>query len=290
MTPSPAERQLIEEKGAPPGSARYYSLLSLETERRHALTALYALMEFLHQIVDGSREAELTLPRLHWWRQELVRLFEGEPQHPCMRLLYPHRQRLDRAELQSLVDGAELALSYDIYPGFAQLSQYLHLAGSAPTLLGARLLGLSAGQSVAYPHHLGTALALLRRLLRVREDALQGRFFLPEDELQQYQLSPEQLREDTDCTASRALFRHQDQRIRGLLQQADANLTEADRYLLYPLLIRQRLAVALLDELAKADYPLLSGRLHLTPLRKLWLAWRTLSQVRRQHRRAVAST
>jgi phytoene synthase len=35
------------------------------------------------------------------------------------------------------------------------------------------------------------------------------------------------------------------------------------------------MAQALLQELEKSDYPVMSHRLSLTPLRKLWLAWRS---------------
>lgn len=281
---------LIQEKGAPPGSARYYSLLALAPERREPLTALYALQESLHEVLESVNEERVAHARLGWWRQEIARLFEATPQHPATRTLANHgaQRRLPREELQALVDGAELALHYDVYPGFRELSPLLHHSGSTPTLLAARLLGYRDARSSAYAHHLGTALALLRRLLRVREDSRQGRFFLPEDELQRFDLDPQTLNQADDSEASRALFAFQAGRIRDLLGQAEAELAEADRYPLYPLLIRQRLASALLDELAAARFPLLSRRIHLTPLRKFWLAWRTLARERRRHRRLRA--
>jgi phytoene synthase len=51
------------------------------------------------------------------------------------------------------------------------------------------------------------------------------------------------------------------------------------------LLIRLELAMALLAEIAEDGYRLLEQRTRLTPLRKLWLAWR----VRRRHRRAATA-
>jgi len=225
--------------------------------------------------------------KLGWWRQEIARLYEGTPQHPATRVLADHGAHavLPHEDLQALVDGAELLLQYDAFPGFRELSQLLHHTGSTPTLLAARLLGYRDTRSSAYAHHLGTALALLRALRSARDDSHRGRLLLPEDELQRFQVTPADLQRGVDSPASRALFGFQAQRIRDLLGQAEAELAEGDRYPLYPLLIRQRLATALLAELEAENYSLLGQRTHLTPLRKFWLAWRTRNRERRHHRR-----
>lgn len=280
----------IQQKGAPPGSARYYSLLSLSSDRRACLTALYALQQSLAEVAEEHHDATVAEARLRWWREEIARLFDGVPQHPVTRVLAHHDapRSLPREEMLALVDGAELTLRYDTYPGFRELSIYLHQTGSTPALLAARLLG--GRHSHSYAHHLGTALVLLRRLLAIREDIQHRRLFIPEDELARFDLKLADLQQFVDTRESRALFRFQAERIRSLFQQAEPHLAEEDRYWLSPLLIRQQLSLALVEELDRADFPLLSQRLHLTPLRKFWLAWRLTTRERRRHRRLGRSS
>ena len=62
-------------------------------------------------------------------------------------------------------------------------------------------------------------------------------------------------------------------------------MTPADRYAQSSLLIRLELAMTLLAEMSGEGYRLLEQRTSLTPLRKLWLAWR----LRRRERRLAAT-
>jgi phytoene synthase len=72
-----------------------------------------------------------------------------------------------------------------------------------------------------------------------------------------------------------ALMKFQAERARGLYREAMSNLPEADRRAQRPGLMMAAIYHALLDEIERDNWQVLHQRISLTPLRKLWLAWKT---------------
>src|SRR5258708_39411452 len=78
-------------------SSAHYSLLFLPDQPRRAATALYALRRELDEAVGRVSDPSLAHAGLHWWAQEIGRLFEGAAQHPGTRALAPDPQAYDLA-------------------------------------------------------------------------------------------------------------------------------------------------------------------------------------------------
>lgn len=266
------------------GSSLYYSLLPLDPARRQALQALYALLRELHDI-PSSRDPNVARVRLDWWRQELERFQAGQPQHPITQALQPALTDygLQAEYFQEIIESIVLDLNYDAYPSARELAQYAQARGSAPTLLAAEILGYTDRGTVSFARELGMALLLLQVLRNVRPAALQGRFYLPEDEMAQYQVSHAELAAGRNSAQTRALFAQQAQRIRDHAARALAALPTRDRRAQLGLLCLLNLRLALLDEIEAGGFPLLEQRITLTPLRKLWIVWRTQWRERRAH-------
>jgi phytoene synthase len=70
-------------------------------------------------------------------------------------------------------------------------------------------------------------------------------------------------------------MRFQDERARGWYGTAFAALPAVDRRAQRPGLIMAAIYKALLDEIVRDDFRVLSRRTSLTPLRKFWIAWKT---------------
>ena len=265
-------------KAAPPGSSLHYSLLKLREHQQHAIRALYALRAELLNIVDSSQDSRIAHAKLLWWQEELQRLFSAQPQHPITRVLAAHYEifATHQQQFTALAEAAEMTVNYDAYPGFEQLLAYCHRAGSSVTLLHAHVLGFSAPETSTFAHQLGVGLSLLERLRRVRQDALNRRFFIPDDELQRFGIRHQDLAGNQTNTQMRQLFQHQAARIRHYWQQAQQTLPAAEHRNQRSLLILVKLKQAVLDEIEADGWRLLEQRLSLTPLRKLWLSWRRL--------------
>lgn len=275
------------DKATPPGSSLYYSLFSLPDPQRRALTAVYALRREMAELAAGHDPGVVRV-KLDWWGEELQRLLAGQPRHPVTQALAAGSDgaRWPRQPLQDLLDGAAMDLAYRSYPDFAALSQYCRRMGGAVNRLTAAVVDPQAAAAEPFADALGVALELTRILRNVLPDARQGRRYLPEDELRRHGVSHADLLKTQTNAPLRDLFRAQISRIRDCQRQALEQLPKLNRYAQRPVLIRLALDRALLDEIEADGYRLLEQRISLTPLRKFWLAWRTVRRERRRQRRS----
>jgi 15-cis-phytoene synthase len=279
--------QYCQEKAARSGSSFYYSFLFLPEERRRAITALYAFCREVDDVVDECREPDIARRKLDWWREEIGRLFKGEPTHPVTLALQPAIERYNLPEeyFREIIDGMQMDLDYDAYPTFTELSLYCYRVASVVGLMAAEIFGYQDRQTTRYAHDLGIAFQLTNILRDVREDALRGRIYIPVDEMRRFGVEPADLTRPQASDRLRALFEFQAERAREYYRRAFERLPEADRHAQRSGIIMAAIYQTLLDEIAADGYRVLERRIRLTPLRKLWIAWRTAWRERRRHRR-----
>ena len=118
------------------------------------------------------------------------------------------------------------------------------------------------------------ALQLAGIVRDVGAHAAQGRIYLPVNELQQFEVKAQDILNRSYSPGFGALMAFQCQRARQSLAEAVTLLPQADRRAQKPGLILARIAHTLLDEIERSDCQVLHQRIALTPLRKLWCAWR----------------
>jgi phytoene synthase len=277
--------EYCQQKAAQSGSSFYYAFRFLESDRRRAITALYAFCREVDDIVDECREPDVARSKLDWWRSEVDGLYRGEARHPISRALAPWIEpyELSREYLDEIIDGMQMDLDYDAYPDFATLSLYCYRVASVVGLLSASIFGYSDRKTLKYAHDLGMALQLTNILRDVHEDALRGRVYIPLDELARFSIEPEELRRNLTRDAHRELFAEQAARARQYYERAEAQLPAIDRPRQRPGLIMAAIYRATLEEIERDGFRVLERRIRLTPLRKLWIAWRTA----RRHARAA---
>jgi 15-cis-phytoene synthase len=283
MTPE----QYCQDKTARSGSSFYYSFLFLPEEQRRAITALYAFCREVDDVVDECQEPDIARRKLDWWREETARLFGGTPTHPVTRALLPvvERYNLPEEYFREIIDGMQMDLDYDAYPTFTELSLYCYRVASVVGLMAAEIFGHEDRRTTRYAHDLGMAFQLTNILRDVREDALMGRVYIPLDELRRFGVEPGELTLPQASDRLRALFEFQAQRAHEYYDRAFERLPECDRYAQRSGVIMAAIYRTLLDEIERDGFRVLERRIRLTPIRKLWIAWRTARSERRRHRR-----
>jgi phytoene synthase len=273
------------------GSDFHYSLLGQPPASRQTLIAVQAFYLETTAIAEECRDPVVARDKLDWWRTEAGQLFAGEPRHPITRALCPQLAAFNLPEeyFREILDGAAMDLEYDAYPSFTELALYLHRLGSTPALLTAEILGYRDRRSTPrFAHEAGGALLLFDRLYEVRRYAQLGRCYFPEDEMRRFGVGPGDLLAAQTTGRVQQLFAFQAERICDYGRRALEHLPETERHGQSSLLIRLELALALLTEVADDGYRLLEQRISLTPLRKLWLAWRLRRREQRRYRRLAA--
>jgi 15-cis-phytoene synthase len=277
MTPE----QYCQDKAARSGSSFYYSFLFLPPERRRAITALYAFCREVDDVVDEIRDKTIAATKLAWWRLEVERLYAGEPTHPVTRALQPSLQPfgIARKQLVEVIDGMQMDLEQTRYLDFAGLRLYCRRVAGVIGELSASIFGYQDSRTLQYADELGLAFQLTNIIRDIGEDARVGRVYIPLEDLQRHGLAAHQLLAarpaDQESEAFRAMMREQVARARSHYRTAFELLPDVDRRAQRPGLIMSAIYSALLDEIERDQYRVLTQRVALTPLRKFWLAWRT---------------
>ena len=278
MTP----QEYAQQKAAASGSSFYYAFLFLPPERRAAITAFYAFCREIDDVVDEVSDPGVAQSKLDWWRGEVRNAFNGQASHPALQALLPHASAfgIEARQLLQVIEGCEMDLSQTRYLDFANLQRYCHLVAGVVGEVAAGIFGQTDARTTDYAHKLGLALQLTNIIRDVGEDAVRGRVYLPIEDLQRFDVKAHELiKRGTTSDASfpqrfEALLRFQIARAQATYDEALALLPAADRQAQKPGLMMASIYRTLLHEIAREPQLVLTRRVSLTPLRKLWLAWK----------------
>jgi 15-cis-phytoene synthase len=273
MTPDEYCRQ----KAAQSGSSFYYSFMFLPPPRRRAITALYAFCREVDDVVDETSDPGVAQAKLAWWHEQVHDAFTGTPQHPVALALQPVVAAFDlpEAHLQSVIDGMAMDLERSRYLDFAELEVYCHRVAGVVGLLSAEIFGYTNPATRQYARDLGIAFQLTNIIRDVGEDARRGRLYLPQEDLARHGVTAASILHGQGGDAFRALMAGQVALARDWYERAFASLPPEDRVAQRPGIIMAAIYRTLLDEIVRDDYGVLDHRVALTPLRKLWIAWKT---------------
>jgi phytoene synthase len=259
----------------------FYGIRLLPPAKRDALSAVYALARRIDDIADGE---QLPVPER---ARELDRLREAiaappPPDDPVLLAVADAAARLPipMGAFGELIDGAQMDVTGRRYETFAELETYCRCVAGA---VGRLCLGVFGSRpdpaAPGYADALGIALQQANILRDLREDLLNGRVYVPAEDLDRFgvTLRIENGRlADPDGSLAR-LIRFSAERARGWF---------ADGRRLIPLLDRRSAASAaamsgiyatLLDRIAAEPSLVYGGRLSLPVWQKAAIAVRALS-------------
>ena len=215
--------------------------------------------------------------KLAWWRGEIGQAFGGTPTHKVTEAL---RQpiidfALPLEHFLAIIDGMQMDLEQTRYVDFEALRLYCHRAAGVVGLLAAPIFGYSDPRTLDYAAKLGLALQLTNIIRDVGEDARRGRIYLPQTDLQQFGVPAASILRTEYAPGFEALMKFQIDRAHDAYAQALEALPAVDRRAQRPGLIMTAIYRTLLDEIERENARVLHQRIALTPLRKLWIAWKT---------------
>jgi len=179
----------------------YYGIRLLEGERRRAMCAVYAFARRVDDIGDGELAREEKLGRLDAEEEALARMqAAGEPasggSDPVMVALADAQARfaLPAGVLGELIEGVRMDVSGVAYETFEDLVVYCRRVAGAIGRVCLAIFGVrgEAAPDIAHAQaladDLGVALQLTNILRDVREDAHNGRVYLPAEDLRRFGL------------------------------------------------------------------------------------------------------
>jgi phytoene synthase len=283
--------QYCQDKAASSGSSFYYSFLFLPKQQRQAITALYAFCREVDDVVDECSDSNVARAKLNWWREEVDRVFDGTSQHPVGIALKSATEHfnLPKEYFLEIIDGMEMDLDQQRYTSFKELSLYCYRVASVVGLMAAEIFGFNNRNTLKYAHNLGMAFQLTNILRDVREDAMRGRVYIPLDEIQQFNVNLADFMNGKNSDQIQQLMKFQADRANSYYEQAFSMLPNEDRYQQKSGLIMAAIYQTILKEIEDDNYRVMERRISLTPLRKLWIAWKSARKEKKLHKKYMAS-
>ena len=266
-------------EGVPPGSLRHLAVLFSGAPERSLIEAIYAFEAELRRIVAAASH-EAAHARLQWWRGELDRLISGRPTHPLARALLPLRAHpgADAALLHEMLVAADLDLARITYATWQELEAYLFRSAGVPQTLIAATLSFRGGLQPAerdFARRLGAALRQTEIIVDLDRDLLRGCLYAPVQALEAAGIDPQAFAQRIAGDQAHAFLTDWSGRVH-------AELVALPRLLDDPVQRgeqRHGLVLAALHARwleSRLRSPSAGGsRRELSPLTRLWTAWRT---------------
>ena len=256
----------------------HFSSYLLPREKRLAAYAVYAFCRYADDLIDhtaslGKPEKEATLVVL---RTRLDDLYA--PSLPRGEYFDAFRQTVKKYGIPKeyfslLLDGVAMDLEKNAYANFAELEDYYYKVESVVGLIMSQVFGYTSDAALPHAADLGTAMQITNILRDISDDMQQlGRIYLPQDELQTFDYSGEDIRSKKINDEFSRLMKFQIARARRYYESAEKGLpfltNDGSRT---TAAMMSRIYSSILDQIEHHAYDIYSERRYVSTQRKLWM-------------------
>jgi len=279
------EPELIASYKSAEGIARsrsnfYYSFVVLPPEKRRAFCAVYAFMRQCDDISDGNSSQDAKSEMLRHWRSQLDAAMCGTLQENP--ILPAFRDTVKNFSIPPeyfhwIIDGAEMDLAVCQYETFDDLYKYCFNVASAVGLVCLQIFGFGEPRARKYAEQCGIAFQLTNILRDVKEDADQGRIYLPLEDLRKFGYSPEELRKGVMDERFRNLMRFEAERAREYYSQARNLIPLVEKASKPALWAMIQIYQRLLDRIVQRQFDVFRNRIRLANSEKIAIALKALA-------------
>ncbi len=271
----------------------YYAFLALPKEKRNALCAVYAFMRHADDLADEPGiPLERRRAQLDAWTDALGCAISGQPtDDPVIMAVADTQQRFNVPQelFEQLVYGTGIDLQFGAeviapYKDFDELYRYCYFVASVVGLVCIHIFGYKDPGAELLAEKTGIAFQLTNIIRDVKEDALNGRVYLPLQDLERFGRSAEELGKQHlsngfDAAGFRALLEFEADRAREYYRAAEELIPlidEDSRPALWTLITIYR---RLLEKIAARHYNVFAEKVRLTAPEKLGVLSRGLTRV-----------
>ena len=202
----------------------YYGFIVLPSEKRNALSAVYAFMRHADDIADEpGADPQQKRQKLQEWLEAAKAVFAGKPTDDPVLMALGDAQKnfkIPPELFEKLVYGTSLDLEIPATPGqpaivcqtFEDLKHYCYYVASVVGLVCIRIFGYEDSKAEFLAEDCGLAFQLTNIIRDIKEDAAMGRIYIPEEDLVRSSLTA------TDFTPTALANAAQTQQLRPALE------------------------------------------------------------------------
>lgn len=280
ISPDTAASESAERIATRSGTSFFWAMRLLSKSRREGMFAIYAFCREVDDLADDSLPQAEKIEALSKWRAQIERLYaDGKSAGLSLTaraLAEPIRSfGLRKEDFLAVIDGMEMDANGPVRrPSMKELELYCARVAGAVGRLSVHAFGAPGAKGYAVADKLGQALQLTNILRDLREDAGEGRLYLPAELLEKHGI--------TGCEPGKVLAhpalpavcedlaRLAERRFR----EAEAALAECSRRQMRPAVVMMRVYRKLLEGLRARGWKDLDRSVGLSKVEKIWIALR----------------
>ncbi|MHB8852045.1 MAG: presqualene diphosphate synthase HpnD [Ignavibacteriaceae bacterium] len=256
-------------------SSFYYAFNLLPVEKRDAMNTVYAFCRKTDDIVDTENESdEIKYDKLHKWRVELEKSLRG---HSDYQLLNKLGKTITQFNIPTdpffeLLKGMEMDLQKKRYVTFEDLQLYCYRVASTVGLMCIEIFGYKHKSAKDFAVDLGIALQLTNILRDVKKDSLNGRIYIPQEDLKKFNYSEDQLFNQTYNGNFQSLMQYEVNRAEIFFDRATKALNLDDKYSMFAARAMQHIYHKILEKIINANYDVYHKNIKVSKVEKVGIA------------------
>lgn len=264
----------------------YFSARFLPFEKRQAIYAVYALCRHVDDAVDRHEANDLDGARaaVESWRRDLDRVYRGEKLAAPVLLAWGDmltRYNIKQELPLELMQGVLMDTYISRYETWDELRLYCYRVASVVGLMVTEIFGYTRPETLRYAAALGEAMQLTNILRDIGEDFAAGRVYLPQEDLQRFRVTEEELGLGEITSGFVELMRFEISRARELYREAERGIASLNREARFTVLLAARIYARILERIETNSYDVFTSRAHLTLGGKIILVPRIWREARR---------
>ena len=263
----------------------YLGTLLLPPEKRRAIWAIYVWCRRTDELMDSAeaqaRPVSELAERLDRWEANTRALFDGKVANDLDAVMVDTLERFPQSiqPYLDMIEGQRMDLTWTRYPTFEDLRLYCYRVAGTVGLMTEGVMGIDQAYTTApwsdVPNTSDAAVALgianqLTNILRdVGEDRGRGRIYLPQEDLERFGYSEDDLMAGRLNDAWRALMAFQLERAREWFARSEAGIRWLSADARWPVWTSLRLYRGILDVIEQLDYDVFQNRAYVGRLGKM---------------------
>jgi len=254
----------------------YYSFLLLSNQQRKAMCAIYAFMRYCDDLSDEPGATKLAIEQ---WRVEMEDALEGRfSGHPIWPAFHHTVRRFEIPHdyFREMIEGVASDLEPRRFQTFDQLYRYCYQVASVVGLTIVHIFGFDTRSVLPLAEKCGVAFQLTNILRDIKEDAGNDRVYLPQEDLERFEVTEENLKSGLRNESFLKLMQFESARARSYYDESAPLLD-----LIHP---RSRPSLwalvtiysRLLDRIQQTNYDIFTRRVRLSSLEKSMIVLKAL--------------
>lgn len=256
-------------------SSFYYAFSLLPQPKRDAMNAVYAFCRKTDDIVDeGGESDDIKYEKLRKWRIELEKALHGNSDYSLLNKVASIIKQFNIPidPFFDLIVGMEMDLQKKRYLSFEDLTQYCYRVASTVGLMCIEIFGYKNNSAKDYAINLGIAMQLTNIIRDVGRDSDNGRIYLPQPDLRQFNYSEEDLFQKKYDSNFIALMEMESNRAKDYFRKANDSLDFEDKASMFPARAMQHIYYKLLQKIEQEKYNVLDQKIRINNFEKIGIS------------------